>query len=115
MVGFVEGISLLLKDNGVAVIEVPYVVDLVDHCEFDTIYHQHLCYVSVTALDKLFRRHSLFLNEIKRVPIHGDSLRLFVEPQEAVGQSVKLLLEEETNRAVDKIDYYRNFAEQVQS
>lgn len=112
--GFVEGISLLLKDNGVAVIEVPYVVDLVDHCEFDTIYHQHLCYFSVTALDKLFRRHSLFLNEIKRVLIHGGSLRLFVEPQEAVGQSVKLLLEEETNRAVDKIDYYRNFAEKVQ-
>ena len=111
--GFVEGIRILLKETGVAVIEAPYVVDLVDHCEFDTIYHQHLCYFSVTALDKLFRRHSLFLNDIKRVSIHGGSLRLFVEPREAVSESVRLLLQEEANRAVDKIDYYRDFAERV--
>ena len=63
--GFVEGIAILLKHNGVAVIEAPYVVNLVEHCEFDTIYHQHLCYFSVTALDKLFRRHSLYLNKIE--------------------------------------------------
>jgi SAM-dependent methyltransferase len=111
--GFVEGIRILLKETGVAVIEAPYVVDLVDHCEFDTIYHQHLCYFSVTALDKLFRRHSLFLNDIKRVSIHGGSLRLFVEPREAVSESVQLLLQEEANRAVDQIDYYRDFAERV--
>jgi SAM-dependent methyltransferase len=111
--GFVEGIRILLKETGVAVIEAPYVVDLVDHCEFDTIYHQHLCYFSVTALDKLFRRHSLFLNDIKRVSIHGGSLRLFVEPREAVSESVRLLLQEEANRAVDQIDYYRDFAERV--
>ena len=42
--GFVQGIATLLKDDGVAVIEVPYVKDLIDHCEFDTIYHEHLCY-----------------------------------------------------------------------
>jgi len=111
--GFVEGIGILLKDTGVAVIEVPYVVDLVDHCEFDTIYHQHLCYFSVTALDRLFRKHSLFLNDIKRVPIHGGSLRLFVEPKEAVKDSVKLLLQEEVERKVDQIDYYRDFAARV--
>ena len=64
--GFVEGIHILLKDEGVAVIEVPYLRDLVDHCEFDTIYHEHLCYFSVTALDHLFRRHGLFLNEVRR-------------------------------------------------
>lgn len=111
--GFVEGIKILLKKTGVAVIEVPYVVDLVDHCEFDTIYHQHLCYFSVTALDRLFRRHSLFLNDIKRVSIHGGSLRLFVEPREAVGESVQLLLKEEANRKVNQIDYYRDFADRV--
>ncbi|MCP4264623.1 MAG: methyltransferase domain-containing protein, partial [Candidatus Brocadiaceae bacterium] len=61
---FVEGIRNLLKDDGLAVIEVPYVKDLIDHCEFDTIYHEHLCYFSLTALDNLFRRHSLFINEV---------------------------------------------------
>jgi SAM-dependent methyltransferase len=47
--GFVAGIRTVLNDNGVAVIEAPYLVDLVDHCEFDTIYHQHLCYFSITG------------------------------------------------------------------
>ena len=48
--GFVDGIAALLKPTGVAVIEAPYIVDLIQKCEFDTIYHQHLCYFSVTAL-----------------------------------------------------------------
>jgi SAM-dependent methyltransferase len=113
--GFVEGIKIVLKDDGVAVIECPYLVDLVDHCEFDTIYHQHLCYFSVTALDKLFRRHGLFLNEIKHVPVHGGTIRLFVEPFERVGKSVKSLLAMEKKRKVDKISYYRDFAARVES
>jgi SAM-dependent methyltransferase len=112
--GFVAGIRTILKDDGVAVIEAPYVVDLVDHCEFDTIYHQHLCYFSVTALDHLFRRHDLYLNDVERVPIHGGSLRLFVEPFEQQGQRVKTLLEEERARGVDTFAYYYDFARRVQ-
>jgi SAM-dependent methyltransferase len=111
--GFVAGIKILLKDTGVAVIEAPYVVDLVEHCEFDTIYHQHLCYFSVTALDRLFRRHNLYLNDIQRTSIHGGSLRLFVEPVAAVKDSVKSLLELEKNQKVDQLDYYQQFANRV--
>ena len=111
--GFVAGISLLLKDTGVAVIEAPYLVDLVEHCEFDTIYHQHLCYYSVTALDKLFRRHNLYLNHIERTKIHGGSLRLYVEPKEAVQDSVKSLLQKEREAQVDQMAYYQNFAQKV--
>jgi SAM-dependent methyltransferase len=111
--GFVEGIATILKPTGVAVIEVPYVVDLVDHCEFDTIYHQHLCYFSVTALDRLFRRHKLFLNRVQRVAIHGGSLRLFVEHDDAAEESVTQLLEQEIQRGVDRIDFYRNFGDRV--
>jgi SAM-dependent methyltransferase len=111
--GFVEGIHTILKDDGLAVIEVPYVVDLVDHVEFDTIYHQHLCYFSVTALDKLFRSHGLYLNDIKRVPIHGGSLRLFLEKEENVQPSVQKLLADEKERKVDRIDYFLDFADRV--
>ena len=111
--GFVSGIRTILKENGMAVIEVPYVVDLVDHGEFDTIYHQHLCYFSVTALDRLFRRHDLYLNHIKRVSIHGGSLRLFVEPKDNPQASVKELLIQEQERKVDQIDYYNDFAARV--
>jgi SAM-dependent methyltransferase len=112
--GFVAGIRILLKETGVAVIEAPYVVDLVDRCEFDTIYHQHLCYFSVTALDRLFRRHSLFLNDVKHVPVHGGTLRMFVERREAVTDSVRRLLQEERMRRADQINYYLAFAERVE-
>jgi SAM-dependent methyltransferase len=112
--GFVAGIGKLLKPGGVAVIEAPYVKDLIDHCEFDTIYHEHLCYFSVTALDNLFRRHSLYLNEVKRLPIHGGSLRLYVEKIEKVGDSVRELLAIERQEKVDQIAYYRNFSNRVQ-
>ena len=111
--GFVSGIKTVLKPEGLAVIECPYVVDLVDHVEFDTIYHQHLCYFSITALDKLFRQHGLYLNDVKRTKIHGGSLRLFVEPRENVSPVVRDLLATERERQVDSIDYYRDFADRV--
>jgi SAM-dependent methyltransferase len=112
--GFVEGIRILLKEDGVAVIEMPYVKDLVDHCEFDTIYHEHLCYFSVTALDRLFRMHSLFLNNVKRLSIHGGSLRIYVEKEENVSATVRAMLQTEAAEKVDQIDYYRDFAHRVE-
>jgi SAM-dependent methyltransferase len=111
--GFVEGIAALLKENGVAVMEMPYVIDLINKVEFDTIYHQHLCYFSVTALDKLFRRHGLYLNDIRRLPIHGGSLRLYVEKCEDVQDSVKDLLQAESESGADKMEFYCQFADRV--
>jgi SAM-dependent methyltransferase len=112
--GFVEGIRILLKRDGVAVIEVPYVKDLVGRCEFDTIYHEHLCYFSATALDHLFRRHTLFLNHVERLPIHGGSLRLFVELSENGRHSVRECLETEKAEQVDQLEYYRDFSARVE-
>jgi SAM-dependent methyltransferase len=111
--GFVKGFSLLLKPDGVAVIEAPYLLDLIHKCEFDTIYHQHLCYFSVTALDRLFRRHNLYLNDVERTKIHGGSLRMFVEKREQPSERVQQLLEDEHGAGVDQISYYQTFAAQV--
>ncbi|NGP53676.1 class I SAM-dependent methyltransferase [Thioalkalivibrio sp. XN8] len=111
--GFVAGISRILAPDGVAVIEFPYVRDLIDHCEFDTIYHQHLCYFSVTAVDRLLRRHGLYLNDIRRIPIHGGSLRLFIEPVERVGARVTALLAEEEQLGLTRIDYFTDFGDRV--
>jgi SAM-dependent methyltransferase len=111
--GFVQGLSTVLKDSGLAVMEVHYVGDLVDHTEFDTIYHQHLCYFSAISVDNLLRRHGLYLNEVRRIPTYGGSLRLFVGKRENVGQSVKELLAEETGKGMDGIDYYLRFAERA--
>jgi len=111
--GFVEGIRIMLKDYGTAVIEMPYLLDLIQNNEFDTIYHQHLCYFSVTALDKLFRRHNLYLNDIRRLPIHGGSLRLYVEPKENVKESVRLLLQREKEKKISSSTYYKEFIHHI--
>jgi SAM-dependent methyltransferase len=113
--GFVDGIKTVLKPTGVAVIEVPYLIDLVDKCEFDTIYHQHLCYFSATALERLFKTHGLYLNDVRRTAIHGGSLRLFVEKNPNPSSAMQALLAEEKRQGVDSIEYYHPFAEGVES
>jgi SAM-dependent methyltransferase len=108
--GFVEGIKLVLKETGLAVLEMHYVVSMIDHCEFDTVYHQHMCNFSVTSLDRLFRKHGLFINAAERIPTYGGSLRVFVEHHESPSESVKSLLREESERGVDGIGYFKDFA-----
>lgn len=112
--GFVEGIRIVLKDNGLASIEVPFVVDLINNCEFDTIYHQHLCYFSLTALDRLFRAHSLYINNVRHLPVHGGSLRIYVGHVENICDSVRSLLEREASQGITKFSYYQDFATRIQ-
>jgi SAM-dependent methyltransferase len=119
--GFVKGIELLLKDDGVVVIEVPYVKDLMDRVEFDTIYHEHLCYFSLTTLERLFRRHRLIIQDVERIPIHGGSLLVFVTTdsgQKTRGSersTVSRLLAEEAAWGVDCLEFYQGFARKVEN
>ena len=112
--GFVAGIGMLLKEDGVAVIEAPYVKELIDHGEFDTIYHEHLCYFSVTALARLFRRHGLWLNRVEPLEIHGGSLRLFVGKREQADRSVSEYLQAEHASGMDRLEYYADFSARVE-
>jgi SAM-dependent methyltransferase len=111
--GFVAGIALLLKEDGVAVLEVPYVRELIDNGEFDTIYHEHLCYFSVTALAGLFRRHGLALIRVEPLEIHGGSLRLFVAKHERADRSVDEHLRNERALGLDRLEYYADFSSRV--
>jgi hypothetical protein len=113
--GFVEGIRILLKGEGLAVIEVPYVKDMIYRCEFDTIYHEHLCYFSLTALESLFRRHGLIIQDVQCVSIHGGSIRLFVGHQtQNISSDVDVLLKEESEWGVHRIDFYQEFSHRVE-
>ena len=111
--GFVAGIARFLKPEGIAVVEAPYVRDLIDHCEFDTIYHEHLCYFSATAFANLFERHGLYLNDVQRLPIHGGSLRYFASTKSKPSQALVDLLQEEKTLGLDTFEYYRDFAVRV--
>lgn len=73
---FVEGLSILVADDGIVSVENPGVGALLEHNEFDTIYHEHFCYFSTTAVDALMRRHGLRLVDVQHFPeIHGGTLR----------------------------------------
>jgi C-methyltransferase-like protein/putative zinc binding protein/methyltransferase family protein len=113
--GFVAGLAQLVGDWGRGVIEVPYVKDFLDRRAFDTIYHEHHCYFSLTALERLFDRHGLEIERVERIPIHGESLRVFVrrEPGAPVQGSVPALLEEEASWGVDRPEPYLQFAHEV--
>ena len=114
--GVVAGFKILLKPNGVVVVEAPYLRDLIEHVEFDTIYHEHLCYFSLTALDFLFRRHGLAISEVERLPIHGGSLRIFARHEEActVGETVRTMLIDEAKWVFSEL-HYRKFEQQVET
>ena len=75
---FVGGIGLLLASDGVATIEVPHLLRLIDQTQFDTIYHEHFSYFSLFALERLMARHALRVFDVEELPTHGGSLRLFI-------------------------------------
>ncbi len=112
---FVAGLRTLLKPQGRVVLEFPYAVDLLEHTEFDTIYHEHVFYFTLTALQPLFARHGLAIFRVERLAIHGGSLRLFACQAGAypVETSATGLLAEEQRKGIASLGYYQNFARQV--
>ncbi len=112
--GIVEGFSKLLKPEGMAVVECPYLHDMIENVEFDTIYHEHLCYFSLTALDKLFRRHGLTIVNVEKLAIHGGSIRIFATPSKVaeILPAVSQLLAEEA-KWVESEEFYLGFGTRV--
>jgi hypothetical protein len=114
--GFVGGFRTLLGDEGVVICESPYLGDFLRKVEFDTIYHEHLCYYSLTALTHLFARHGLTIEDCERLPIHGGSLRIFARHAERARPTARVtaLLEEERRDGLDGDAPYARFAAEVQ-
>jgi len=112
---FVAGLAILVKPAGRIVLEFPYACDLIEHLEFDTIYHEHVFYFTLTALLPLFDRHGLEIFAVERLSIHGGSLRILVGPQEAhpIQPSVVTLLAEEQAKGVNSLAYYQTFGQRV--
>jgi SAM-dependent methyltransferase len=112
---FVGGIAELLADDGLVTVENPWVKDLVDHGEFDTIYHEHFCYYSCTSVDALVRRHGMFLNDVEYFPdLHGGTLRWHIGKQEQLSDDARRMLEVERAAGVTQFEYYADFAGRVE-
>ena len=116
--GVLRGCALLLKPGGLLVVEVPYVKEMIDRCYFDTIYHEHVFYFSLTALDTLFARHQLHIHDLERFPIHGGTLRVLAGPaadQRRRAQAVVDLLEDERQSGLGTSGYYLSFGAKIAS
>lgn len=114
--GFLSGLRLILKDNGIALVEVPYVRDMIDRVEFDTIYHEHYFYFSLSALDYLCSAHGLRIAAVEHLAVHGGSLRLFLEHAGEISKEcaeARELLMAEEKQGLRSREYYAAFAGKV--
>ena len=111
---FVDGMRILLAPDGVATIEVPHLVRLVEGLQFDTIYHEHYSYFSFHTLVRLFDEHGLQVFDVEELPSHGGSLRVFVRrPDGEPEPAVAALLERERAAGYDSLEGYEGFGERV--
>ncbi len=115
---FVAGISALLAPTGTVTIEFPHLLELIEHAEFDTIYHEHYSYFSLYALEQVFSRHGLRLFDAERLPTHGGSLRIFAahsqRPHLQDSALLRQLRAEESAAGLADLATYLRFAERVE-
>ena len=110
---FVAGFASLLKPHGVATFEFPHLIRLIEHTQFDTIYHEHFSYLSLTAVKRVFDSNGLQIFDVQEIPTHGGSLRVFAQRKDEcrhkITAAVGMFLTNETNAGVQTEQYYTNF------
>jgi hypothetical protein len=114
---FLLGCKTLLHDHGLVVIEVPYLRNLIEQLEYDTIYHEHLCYFSISTLLRLCESVGLGIVRVDHVPVHGGSLRIYAGPaNQSRGHTPKVLAfaDEERTSGLNELACYERFALDVQ-
>ncbi|MDC1263068.1 class I SAM-dependent methyltransferase [Planktomarina temperata] len=113
---FSDGIALALKPDGVVTLEFPHLMKMVEFCQFDTAYHEHFSYLSLTVIRKIFKRAGLRIFDVEELDTHGGSLRVFGCLEKAIhvtSDRVTTLLHQETSRGMDTMSYYSGFQEQA--
>ena len=114
---FVAGLSIALKPEGVITMEFPHLLRLVEGVQFDTIYHEHFSYLSLTAVQRIFAAHNLVVFYVEELPTHGGSLRIFAAHQGAmramVNPSVARLLAREKVAGLTDVSRFAEFSESV--
>ncbi len=110
------GVNALLEDDGTFIIEVPYLADMIQNNEFDTAYHEHLSYFTVRPLVELFKRFDLKIFDVKRFPIHGGTIRVYVKKKSSnlkVTNAVNYQLKLEKEIGLDNLETYVKFSERI--
>ena len=114
---FVGGLKALLAGDGVITMEFPHLQQLVDFNQFDTIYHEHFSYFSLTAVADVFRRQGLRIFDVEELPTHGGSLRIYAchtdDPDKQDSPAVTELLDREATAGFTDLAVYRSFEQKV--
>jgi len=114
---FVGGMPTVLKPGGVITMEFPHLLRLMQHNQFDTIYHEHFSYLSFTTVEQVFAKHGLTLFDVQELPTHGGSLRIFARHRDhaalAVTPAVSRMRQQEAQAGLTSRAAYLAFAEQV--
>ncbi len=115
---FVEGMRVMLNPGGVITMEFPHLMQLVEHNQFDTIYHEHFSYFSFTTVERVFAAHGITLFDVEELPTHGGSLRIYgrhADAADPVHARVADLKSRERAWGVESLDRYRAFNETVRA
>ncbi len=112
---FAAGLGALLKPDGVATLEFAYLPRLMAENQFDTIYHEHFSYLSLLAVERLFKAHGLALFDAEELPTHGGSLRIYAGHEGVHAEEARLsaLREREHEAGLDTLEPYLRFSKQV--
>ena len=110
---FVAGFAVLLKPQGVATFEFPHLQQMVQQCQFDTAYHEHYSYLSLTAVQRIFAANGLAVFDVQELPTHGGSLRVFAQRvdtgSQPVAPAVQQVLVSETAAGMQTAEFYSQF------
>jgi len=114
---FVGGFAAILKPDGVSTFEFPHLLRLVSENQFDTIYHEHYSYLSLTAVKLIFERNGLGVFDVEELPTHGGSLRVYAQRKDIgareVSQNVAKLLDRETAAGMTSVAFYAGFQDKA--
>lgn len=116
LLDFTTGFRELLKPQGVVTFEFPHLQNLIELCQFDTIYHEHFSYLSLAPVRQVLEKSGLRIFDVEKLPTHGGSLRVFVchaNAKHAQKPRVETLIEEETRAGLYHLQTYRDFDEKV--
>jgi len=116
---FVSGFSILLKENGICTFEFPHLPNLIGGLQFDTIYHEHFSYLSLTTVKNIFEKNNLDIFRVDTLKTHGGSLRVFAQRKDkklrSQDMSVAEILTAEEKLGVGRLDYYAGFQTKIEN
>jgi hypothetical protein len=114
---FVASLKIILKPKGIITLEFPSLLELIEHNQFDTIYHEHFSYFSYLTIEKIFTHHGLSLFDVEELKTHGGSFRIYIQHQEnldnKISENISRIKLREKDYSLDKLDSYQNFSKNI--